>query len=130
MDHLHEHLPKHQSSSQSLTVGPAPANIYKNIELHPTHTMQERIIIDGERQQLQQLSVLYGSHMPMRMVIERNILAGTRRLGGHGSSMFGLNMAMDRYDELDFFDILNDPYEAPMGDREGIRERLEKEYAL
>ena len=44
--------------------------------------------------------------------------------------MFGLNMAMDRYDELDFFDVLNDPYESPMGDREGIRERLEKEYAL
>ena len=44
--------------------------------------------------------------------------------------MFGLNMAMDRYDELDFFDVLNDPYENPMGDRESIRERLEKEYAL
>ena len=68
--------------------------------------------------------------MPMRIVIERNILAQTRRLGGYGSSMFGLNMDMGRYDELDFFDILNDPYEAPMGDREPTREILEKEYAL
>ncbi len=68
--------------------------------------------------------------MAMRMVTERSILAQTRRIGGYGSSMFGLNMAMDRYDELDFFDVLNDPYESPIGDREGIRERLEKEYAL
>ena len=46
----------------------------------------------------------------MRMVMERSMLAETRRLGGYGSSMFGLNMAMDKYDELDFTDILNDPY--------------------
>jgi hypothetical protein len=68
--------------------------------------------------------------MPMRMVTERSILAQTRRLGGYGSSMFGLNMAMDRYEELDFFDTLNNPYEAPVGTREDIRDRLEREYAM
>jgi hypothetical protein len=72
------------------------------------------------------MSVLYGSHMPMRYVIERNILAQTRRLGGHGSSMFGLNMHMGRYEEIDFFDILNDPYMSPEIERTNIHTQMEK----
>jgi hypothetical protein len=64
--------------------------------------------------------------MPMRYVIERNILAQTRRLGGYGSSMFGLNMHMGRYDELDFLDILNDPYMSPELERVNIHSQVEK----
>ena len=79
---------------------------------------------------MQQLSVLYGSHLPMRLVMERNILAQTRRLGGYGSSMFGLNMHMDRYDELDFNDILNDPYQTPELEKESIHAKMEKAYGL
>ena len=60
--------------------------------------------------------------------MERNILSQCRRLGGHGSSMFGLNSHMDRYDELDFMDILSDPYEIPELEREPIHARLEKAY--
>ena len=66
----------------------------------------------------------------MRFVMERNILASTRRLGGYGSSMFGLNMHMDRYDELDFNDILNDPYQTPQVDKVGIHAKVEKEFGL
>jgi hypothetical protein len=44
--------------------------------------------------------------------------------------MFGLNMHMDRYDELDFFDILNDPNESPDTERESVHAKLEKEYGL
>jgi len=79
---------------------------------------------------MQQMSVLYGSHMPMRFVTERNILAQTRRLGGYGSSMFGLNMHMERYDELDFMDILNNPYEAPEMERESVHAQMEKAYGM
>ena len=66
----------------------------------------------------------------MRFVMERNILAQTRRLGGYGSSMFGLNMHMDRYDELDFTDILNDPYQNPRMDKDGVHASLEKEFGV
>ena len=79
---------------------------------------------------MQQMSVLYGSHLPMRMVMERSILAQTRRLGGYGSSMFGLNMHMDKYDELDFNDILNDPYMNPRTDKEGITGQMEREFGV
>ena len=62
--------------------------------------------------------------------MERSILSQCKRLGGYGSSMFGLNSHMDRYDEVDFMDILNDPYESPEMDREGVHARLEKAYGL
>ena len=79
---------------------------------------------------MQQLSVLYGSHLPMRMVMERTIAAETRRLGGYGSSMFGLNMAMDKYEDLDFTDILNDPYQQPTADKVGVHAAVEKEFGV
>ena len=88
------------------------------------------MLVNAERQELQQLSVLYGSHLPMRFVIERNILASTRRLGGYGSSMHGLKMHMGKYDELDFTDILNDPYTSPETDKVGIRSAVEKQFGL
>ncbi len=68
--------------------------------------------------------------MPMRFVIERNILAQNRRLGGYGSSMFGLNLHMDRYEELDFFDILNDPNMKPDTEKNGIHFKCEQEVGI
>ncbi len=84
----------------------------------------------GERQALQQMSVLYGSHMPMRFVMERSILSQTRRLGGYGSSMHGLNVHMERYEDLDFTDILNDPFESPVLQEDLQRNSLEKEFGI
>ncbi len=84
----------------------------------------------GERQALQQMSVLYGSHMPMRFVMERSILSQTRRLGGYGSSMHGLNVHMERYEDLDFTDILNDPFESPVLQEDLQRHSLEKEFGI
>lgn len=130
MDHLHAHLPKHQSATQSLTVGPVQPVLYANLEVHPAKSMQDNGVLNAEKQQMQQLSVLYGSHFPMRMVIERNLLAQTRRLGGYGSSMFALNMHMDRYDDLDFSDILNNPYESPELERESIHAQMQKAYGM
>jgi hypothetical protein len=130
MDYVHKHLPKHASTSESLTVGPQQQAVYANLEVHPVKTMQDNILVNGERQELQKMSVLYGSHLPMRFVIERSILAQTRRLGGYGSSMHGLNIHMGRYDELDFFDIMNDPYSRPEMDKIDGRAQLEKQYDL
>ena len=44
--------------------------------------------------------------------------------------MFGLNMHMDRYDDLDFFDILNDPYQSPDMERESVHAQVEKAYGM
>ena len=48
------------------------------------------MMVDGERKKLQELSVLYGSHMAMRRVIEGTMLGQIQRPSGHRSSMFGL----------------------------------------
>jgi hypothetical protein len=130
MNYTHKAVPRFQCATDSLTVGPQQSAIYENLELHPTKTMQDNLIVNAERQNLQQMSVLYGSHLPMRFVIERNMLAQTRRLGGYGSSLFGLNMHMDRYDDIDFLDILNDPNESPEMERVSIHAQMEKLYGM
>ena len=62
--------------------------------------------------------------------MDRSILAQTQRLGGQGSSMFGLQMDMGRYYELDFSDYLNDPKDDPNPEREDIHTRCDKIYGL
>ena len=37
--------------------------------------MQENRMADGERKKLQELSVLYGSHMAMRRVLDASIMS-------------------------------------------------------
>ena len=44
--------------------------------------------------------------------------------------MHALNMHMGRYDELDFFDVFNDPYNNPEADRVGTRTRLEQQHGM
>ena len=76
------------------------------------------------------MSVLHGSHMAMRYVMDANIMSSTRRLGGYGSNMHGLNMHLDRYEDLDEFDILNNPYESPDMDKVGVHAHMEKLYGI
>ena len=71
------------------------------------------MMVDGERKKLQELSVLYGSHMAMRRVIEGTMLGQIQRPSGHRSSMFGLQQHLGRLEEIDDFDLLNDPSEMP-----------------
>ena len=56
------------------------------------------------------MSVMYGSHMAMRTVIERSIMSKAQRLNGK-SNNFGLNLHMGKYEEMDFADTMSDPYE-------------------
>ena len=72
---------------------------------------------------------MYGSHMPMRMVIERNIMAKAQRQGAR-SNHFGLNSHMGRFEEIDFCDTLNDAYEQPSYDRSLPHTKLQKIYGL
>jgi|LakMenE01Jun11ns_1017448.scaffolds.fasta_scaffold9576402_1 hypothetical protein len=92
--------------------------------------MGTAVLMQQERRELQQLSVMYGSHMAERAVVERSMFAASARPGGYKSSLFGLNHAMGRYEELTFADILNDPSEDPMPERIGFHSRMEKVYGL
>jgi len=88
------------------------------------------LLQDGERKKLQELSLLYGSHMAQRRVIEGSLLAQVQRPSGFKSNQFGLNHHLGRYESFDFIDILNDPYENPLPDDEGNRARVEKRLGM
>lgn len=112
-------------------MGPPATMASANMKVHPCEAQASKKFLENqERLNLQKMSVQYGSHMPMRMVIERNILASTQRLGGYGSSMHGLKQHMGIYERLDFEDVLNLPDESPLMDRETHHARLEKVYGL
>ena len=130
MDYKHIGLPKWASETSALSHGPQVPAMYANAERHPTEKMGTAAFVEKERRYLQQLSVMYGSHMAQRVVMDRNILAQTQRLGGKGSSMFHLQMDMGRYEEMDFADYLNDPSNDPELERDDIHTRCEKIYGL
>ena len=88
--------------------------------------MQKNQLVDGERKHLQEMSVLYGSAFAQSHVIEANILASVQRPSGYKSSMFGLRHHLGNYNEITFFDTLNDPHETPCVDAEGSRARIEQ----
>ena len=64
----------------------------------------------------------------MRHAIEANMLSQIQRPTGFKSNMFGLNHHLDRYEELDVMDILNNPNESPDIDRVGQRARIEESW--
>ena len=119
-------MPAYQADTGSLTEGPSQSALYANQKLHPTKEMQDNALVNKERKKLQEMSVLYGSHMAMRHVIEAQMLAQVQRPSGFKSSMFGLNHHLGRYHELDTFDVLNDPSMNPDLDKVGQRHRMEK----
>ena len=68
--------------------------------------------------------------MAMRHVLEANMLCQIQRPSGFKSSMFGLDHHLQRFDELDVLDILNNPNESPDIDKVGQRARLEVKYGM
>lgn len=93
MEYKHQGLTKFASDNQPLTTvnASAPSALYANIQKHPTEKMGTAALVQQERRYLQQLSVMYGSHMAERAVVERSMAAAVGRPGGYNSSMFGLN---------------------------------------
>ena len=92
--------------------------------------MQDNLMVNGEKKKLAEMSVMYGSHMAMRHVIEASLLSQIQRPSGHRSNNFGLNHHLGRYEELDVFDIYNDPNACPDMDRDGQRFRMEKSMGM
>ena len=129
-DYKHQGVQKYQAESGVLTKGPQQSALYANQTLHPTKVMQDNALLHGERKRLQEMSILCGSHMAMRHVVEAQILGSVKRTSGHKSSMFGLQHHLGRYYELDVMDILNDPNSTPDLDKVGQRARLEEQMGI
>ena len=77
MDIRHEGSTKFASETGCLTGNYKAPALYANMKAHPAEKMGAGAFEDRERRALQQQSVLFGSHMAMRTVIERNIYAST-----------------------------------------------------
>ena len=83
-----------------------------------------------ERKKLQELSLLYGSHMAERRVIEGSLMAQVQRPSGFKSNLFGLNHHLGRYETFDVTDMFADPMEDPLPDLEGNRARVEQRLGM
>lgn len=100
------------------------------MERHPTEKVgSQAFAVNQERKDLQRMSVMYGSHMAMRTVMERSIMSQAQRQIGK-SNHFGLNSHMGKYDEMDFQDAMGDPYEQPEMEKEIVHSKLQKIYGL
>lgn len=75
------------------------------------------------------MSVMYGSHMAMRTVIERSIMSKAQRPFGK-SNHFGLKSHMGNFHVMEFADTMSDPYEQPTYDRENVHSKMQRIYGL
>ena len=130
MDYQHIGLPQTASELQTLTKGAKVPALYANMERHPTEKVgSAEFAINQERKYLQQVSVMHGSHMAQRIVMERELMARPQRVFGR-SNHFGLRSHMGKYEDMDLTDVLNDPYEQPMMDKELPHAHVQRVYCL
>jgi hypothetical protein len=128
MDYKHIGIQQFASDSGCLTDGnqQIPA-LYSTMAKHPTEKVgTQAFAIEAERKELQSMSVMYGSHMAMRTVLDRSIASKSQR--AVDSNNFGLNQHMGRVYEINFHDYLDNV--KPEMDKEGIHSRMEKVYGM
>jgi hypothetical protein len=102
MDYKHIGLTQTASETKCLTADRQVPALFANMERHPTEKVgSQAFAVNQERKDLQRMSVMYGSHMAMRTVMERSIMSQAQRQIGK-SNHFGLNSHMGKYDEMDF----------------------------
>jgi len=85
---------------------------YENIEAHPVQRIQDNKHLAEEEIRMQAYSNAFGSHMPLKLTMERLTTAQSRRLPGLKSSNLGLEVAMNRLSRVDYEDWLSNetPY--------------------
>ena len=101
------------------------------MERHPTEKVGTAAFAEQEeRRNLQQMSVMYGSHFAMRAVMDRSIMAQATRGAGERSNHFGLHSALDHYSDMAVNDIYNDAYEQPEMSKDSANMKAEKIYGM
>eukprot|EP01071_Lankesteria_metandrocarpae_P001899 Lankesteria_metandrocarpae@DN1957_c0_g1_i1.p1 len=105
-----------------------------HIGTHFGHPVQQAVDKKfAERQEANRLAVagrLYGTHMPMRLLLERNAVAMTRRLPGIQSSHLSLDVALGLEDDIDFSNYLNIPTPEDPLKNKSVHEAIERLYNL
>lgn len=62
---------------------------YDKIAKHPMENLKENGLMHEEQLKMTSYGQLFGSHVPMKLMIERNMLGQQRRLPGEKSSLLG-----------------------------------------
>lgn len=75
--------------------------------VHPVATMQADLVQKQEIARLQSYQANFGFHVPFKMMHERQMLAGSRRLPGEKSSLLGLEIHMNNLENLNMEDYMN-----------------------
>lgn len=94
--------------------------------LHPVQKI-ERDFVALERATKRKLeAAAYGSALPMRKMMQENMLSQCQRLPGLPSSYAGLESLTGRDEKFDLEDFMNLPHESPEMPLEEPREQLER----
>lgn len=78
----------------------------------------------------QLMAITYGAAMPMRLMMQEEILSQFHRLPGLPSSFTGLNSLSGRDERIDFDDIFNLPEESPYVPQMDTHEIMEKRLGI
>jgi hypothetical protein len=93
--------------------------------LDPTAVQWRQRELDSK---LNMLGNVYGAHVPMRKRMELGIVSSIQRLPGLPSSNFGLEILLNKHEDLDFDDFLADPQLA--GDGVDVHLAMEKRLGM
>jgi proteasome maturation protein len=69
--------------------------------INPVQEIQKKYLMQSEIENLRKASAMYGLHAPLRLQMEREILAEHRRLPGLTSNLVGLSESMGISDDIE-----------------------------
>ena len=90
---------------------PAPG---AGMPINPVETIQKNHLIQAEKESLRRANIVYGQHVPLRMMMERNFLSQHRRLPGLRSNLVGLCESMGIDDDIEPEDMFYQQDECPV----------------
>ncbi len=82
--------------------------------INEVERIQKHHLVNSEKERLRKANAVYGIHAPIRMLMERNILAEHRRLPGLKSNMVGLSEVMGIDDDIEPEDLFYQQDECPI----------------
>ncbi|KAK9803565.1 hypothetical protein WJX72_000608 [[Myrmecia] bisecta] len=81
---------------------------------HPVQSIQQNAAREQEQLRMQMMRNVYGSALPARLTIEKQILGRVQRLPGIPSSQLGLESLTGALDDFAFESYLSDPASSEM----------------
>jgi len=102
--------------------------VYTQPAAHPVETIQNNWLRDQLETKHFIMAQTYGSHLPMQIRMELDILSQAKRLPGIRSSNIGAETILGRDETIDFEDYLGTPDMSETGI--DMRAALEKKYGL